>query len=323
MRVAVVIPCYRVASHLPGILSRIGPEISAIYCVVDGCTQGSRYEAERAGSNDPRIQVLVHETNQGVGQAFITGYQQATADGADIVVKLDGDGQMAPEDIPRLIKPLLSGQADYVKGNRFYYLSDLRSMPTVRMLGNAGLSFLSKLSSGYWNLFDPTNGFLAIHTSVGYNLRWEKVHRRYFFESDLLFHLYSIRAVVCDVPIGAHYGDEKSNLHIGQASLQFPFFHLWNFAKRIVYCYFLRDFNIASLYLLVSLLLMGFGTSFGLIHWVRGYELNQLASAGTVMFAALPIILGWQSMLAFFSFDVGNVPTRPLQGLFHLTRRER
>lgn len=312
-KIAVVIPCYRVADHLADVLARIGKEVHCIYCVIDGCTEASGDVATRAQSHDPRIRVMHLQANSGVGHAFITGLQKAIEDGAGIIVKLDGDGQMPPEKISDLIAPLLQGEADFVKGNRFFHLEDLQSMPIVRMIGNAGLSFLSKLSTGYWNLFDPTNGFVAIKADVAMRIPWEKVQRRFFFESDLLFRLYTVRAAVIDVPMKSHYANEQSNLNIPFALVQFPFFHLVNFLKRVFYCYFLREFNIASMNLVLSFGLMGFGICFGLLNWIRGYELNRLASAGTVMFAALPLILGWQALLAFFAFDVGNVPKRPLR----------
>ena len=312
-RIAVVIPCYKVSNHLADVLARIGPEVSDIYCSIDGCPEGSREVASRAQSLDPRIQVLFHEKNSGVGFAFMAGARKALADGAEIVVKLDGDGQMSPEKIPDLVEPLIRGEADFSKGNRFFHLEDLQSMPVIRMIGNAGLSFFSKLSTGYWNLFDPTNGFIAIRADIASRIPWEKIDPRYFFESDLLFRLYTLRAIVVDVPMKSHYGNEQSHLNIFRAAVQFPFFHLRNFLKRIFYCYFLREFNIASLNLILGIGLIGFGASFGLIHWIRGYELNRLASAGTVMFAALPLILGWQALLAFFAFDVGNVPRRTMR----------
>lgn len=312
-RIAVVIPCYKVSRHLAGVLSRIGPEVTAIYCVIDGCPDGSFDVATQSAIADKRIHILSHFTNSGVGSAFISGTTKALSNGAEIIVKLDGDGQMHPEQIPLIVEPLLFGEADFAKGNRFFHLEDLQSMPVLRMIGNAGLSFFSKLSTGYWNLFDPTNGFIAIQAEMAQRVPWDKVQRRFFFESDLLFRLYTLRAIVVDVPMKANYGNERSNLSVVKAFVQFPYFHLLNFLKRIFYCYFLREFNIASLNLLLSIGLIGFGFCFGMVHWIRGNELNQLASAGTVMFAALPVILGWQALLAFFAFDVGNVPKTPMR----------
>ena len=142
--------------------------------------------------------VIVHEQNQGVGGAVITGYQHAIAAGADIVIKLDGDGQMDPALISQFVAPIVQGRADYVKGNRFYNVKDVRTMPIARMIGNAGLSFMTKLSSGYWNIFDPTNGYTAISTPVLSHIPLHDLHRRYFFESDLLFRLGTIQACVLD-----------------------------------------------------------------------------------------------------------------------------
>lgn len=312
-QIAVIIPCYRVAKQLANVLSSIGPEVDSIICVIDGCDQGSGEVAHQAASRDPRIRVLVHEFNQGVGSACATGYRQALADGADIMVKLDGDGQMCPHDIGKLIEPLLLGEADYVKGNRFWNLEDMRGMPTVRVIGNIGMTFFAKLSSGYWNIFDPTNGFTAIHQTVAHRIPWERMHRGYFFESDLLFRLYTLRAVVIDLPLPARYANEQSSLSEFQALIRFPFYHGVNFIKRVFYCYFLRDFNFASLNLVMAVCLMSFGSIFGAVQWVRGMELQQFNSPGTVMLAALPMILGWQALLSFLTFDVGNIPRQPLQ----------
>lgn len=318
--VAVVIPCYRVVRHIGSVLARIGPEVAAIYCVDDGCPEGSGMVAAEAAADDPRIHVVRHSQNGGVGAAVMTGYRQALADGADVIVKLDGDGQMAPEDIGTLIEPIIRGEADYVKGNRFFDLETLRAMPWVRLIGNAGLSFLSKASSGYWNLFDPTNGFTAIHAHAARMLPWNKLSRRFFFESDMLFRLNTMRAVVTDVPLAARYSDEESNLRILKVLWQFPIYHARNLGKRIFYNYFLRDFNAASINLVLGGTLIAFGVFFGIWRWLQGASLHVVASPGTVMLAALPVILGFQAVLSFVQFDVTNVPDRPLQHI-HAKRK--
>ncbi len=314
-RLAVVIPCYRVTRHIAQVLSAIGPQVSLIYCIDDGCPDGSGMVAKEASIDDPRVRIVFHEANQGVGGAVLTGYEHALRDGAEIIVKLDGDGQMDAADIPQLIAPLARGEADYVKGNRFFNLDDLRSMPTARLLGNAGLSFFSKLSSGYWHLFDPTNGFTAIHASAAALLPYDKINRRYFFESDLLFRLNTIRAVVLDVPQQARYGDERSNLSLSRSLVEFSFRHCGNFAKRLFYNYFLRDFNAASLNLVAGVALMLFGVVFGAVHWIQAAQRDVLASSGTVMLSALPIILGAQALLSFLHYDTTNMPRYPLQRL--------
>jgi glycosyltransferase involved in cell wall biosynthesis len=310
--VAVVVPAYRVAGSIADVVSRIPAFVRWIYVVDDACPERSG-ERLRAAVSDTRIQVLVHETNQGVGGASITGFRRALADGAEIVVKLDGDGQMDPAFLPELILPIQAGEADYAKGNRFWDIEGLSAMPWVRLWGNSVLSLVAKFSSGYWNLIDPTNGYVAIHREALRRLPLDKVSRRYFFESDLLFRLYTVRAVVCDVAMPARYGDERSALRAGAVIPEFLYKHSRNLAKRLFYAYFLRDFSIASVELGLGILLLLWGVLFGSVAWVRGAAHGEPATAGTVMLAALPVILGVQFLLGFLQFDyrrVGN--TRPV-----------
>ena len=147
-------------------------------------------------------------------------------------------------------------------------------------------------------------------------LPWDRISKRYFFESDLLFRLNTLRAVTIDRPLPGRYADERSSLSVWRAACEFPVLHLRNFVKRLFYCYLLRDFNIASLNLLLAIVLLSFGLVFGMVQWVRSVQLNEFASAGTVMLAALPFILGWQALLAFFSFDLHNIPSEPVQRQF-------
>ncbi len=309
--IAVVVPCYRVRKQIQGVLAAIGPECKAIYVVDDACPDGTGDFVE-AECDDPRVRVLRNATNQGVGGATLAGYRAALADGADVIVKLDGDGQMDPSWIPRLVRPILDGEADYAKGNRFFDLDGLRSMPTVRVIGNSLLSFASKLSSGYWNLFDPTNGFTALHGAVARRLPLDKVNRGWFFESDMLFRLGALRAVVVDVPMPAIYGDQQSSLVVRRVIGDFARRHAVNTAKRIFYNYYLRSFNIASIEIALGLASLLFGVTFGGYHWVRGTLTGSLSSSGTVMLAALPVIVGVQLILAFLSYDLQNVPTQAL-----------
>jgi glycosyltransferase involved in cell wall biosynthesis len=305
--IAVVIPCYRVKARILDVLSGIGPECRAIFVVDDGCPEGTGDHVE-AECNDPRVRVVRHARNQGVGGATLTGYRAALDAGAAVIVKIDGDGQMDPGWIPRLVRPIQDGEADYVKGNRFFELDGLDSMPRIRVLGNSLLSFASKLSSGYWNIFDPTNGFTAIHAAVAERLPFTKLARGWFFESDMLFRLGILRAVVCEVPMPAVYQGEPSNLVIRKVLGEFAWKHFRNSVKRIFYSYYLRNFNIASIEILAGLLFIAFGTGFGVSNWIEGYRANLPATSGTVMVAALPVIVGVQLVLAFLSYDLQNVP---------------
>jgi dolichol-phosphate mannosyltransferase len=310
--VAVVIPCYKVRLQILEVLAEIGPEVDLIYVVDDACPEHSGQHVE-THCTDPRVQVLRHSHNQGVGGAVKTGYRAAAAHSASVIVKLDGDGQMDPTLIPAFIAPILAGEADYTKGNRFFDLEDVRTMPSTRIFGNVMLSLMSKLSSGYWDIFDPTNGYTALHSEALTRLPLDKIGQRYFFESDMLFRLGTVRAVVVDVPMVARYGSETSNLVIHQIVGDFLLRHLKCFYKRIFYSYFLRDMSLASLELPLGALLLLFGLIFGSFTWIGNAAAHQATPAGTVMVAALPIIIGIQLLLAFVGHDVAAVPRRPLQ----------
>lgn len=309
LQVAVVIPCYRVRGHVMAVIDGLGPEVHRIYVVDDACPEQTGAFVQ-ANCTDPRVQVLTHLQNLGVGGAVLTGYGAALADGAGIIVKMDGDGQMDPVLLPELVAPIVNGEADYTKGNRFFDLDELGAMPRARLIGNAVLSFMTKLSSGYWDIFDPTNGYTAIHSDVARKLPVTKISHSYFFETDMLFRLNTLRAVVMDVPMPARYGTEVSNLRITSVLSEFLRKHLRNFGKRIFYNYYLRDMSLASIELPVGLLLMTFGISFGTYHWIHSVMNMQWTPIGTVMLAALPILMGLQFVLAFFANDIASVPRR-------------
>lgn len=307
--IAVVIPSYRVTQHIMGVIEAIGSEVSLIYVVDDKCPEGSGdYVAQRC--TDPRVRVLRHDLNQGVGGAVMTGYRAAGADGADVIVKVDGDGQMDPDLIPYFVQPIVDGVADYTKGNRFYDLEEIGAMPPIRLFGNTVLSLMAKLSTGYWDLFDPTNGFTAIHADVARHLPYSKISRRYFFETDMLFRLNIMRAAVVDVPMAAKYGDEVSGLKISKVINEFLVKHVRNFFKRIFYNYYLRDLTLASLELPIGLLLLAFGVLYGSYHWLNAADSTTATPAGVVMMAALPILTGLQLVLAFLGHDIASVPKR-------------
>ena len=309
--IAVIVPCYRVRDQILSVLRDIGPECTAIYVVDDACPEESGRLAQEQ-CEDPRVRVLFHESNQGVGAAVMTGYRAALEDGATVLVKLDGDGQMDPAAIPALVAPIVQREADYAKGNRFFNMAGLARMPPVRIAGNAALSFITKFSSGYWDIFDPTNGYTAVHRAVAERLPFDRLARRYFFESDMLCQLGLLRAVVRDVPIDARYGQETSSLRVAGAIGRFSLKHSANTARRIFYNYFLRDFSVASVELVLGVFLTGFGAIFGAAQWVEWSSRGVGAYAGTVMLAALPIIVGVQLLLAFLSFDAARVPRDPL-----------
>ncbi|CAB5692460.1 N-glycosyltransferase [Delftia tsuruhatensis] len=311
MKISVAIPCYKVTQHVMGVIENIPECVTSIYAVDDCCPDGSGNWILQ-NCTDPRVKVLFHSENQGVGGAVSTAYQEAIKDGMDIVVKIDGDGQMDPKLLPLFIRPILQKRADYTKGNRFFRLESVQSMPKIRLFGNTVLSFLTKISCGYWNIMDPSNGYTAIHTSVLRELPIDKLEKRYFFETDMLFRLNTIRAVVKDIPMDAIYADEESNLKIGKILPEFLRKHAIRIGKRYFYNYLLRDFNVGTVYSIVGLLLLIFGIIFGGIHWISSSLHHLPASSGTVMLAGLPVLIGIQFLIAFLHYDVSSTPQEPL-----------
>src|SRR5262245_45891133 len=311
LKVCVVIPAYRAADTIEKVLTGIPACADAIYVVDDASPDdtGARVRAVM----DPRVRLVVHEINRGVGGATVTGYRCAMNDGMDICVKMDADDQMDAAYLLALIEPVVSGRADYAKGNRFHDTEALRQMPLVRKVGNAGLSFLIKAASGQWHVFDPTNGYTAIHRDALAFLDLKRLHPRYFFESSMLVMLRRIGAVVEDVPMPARYGLGLSHLSVRRALFEFPWLLASAGLRRILWQYFVADFNAVSLFLVTGAPLVIYGLLFGLYHWIDSYRRNVLTPTGTVMLAVLPLILGFQLLLQSLVLDIQNTPLRPLQ----------
>lgn len=300
--ITVVIPSYKVKSQILEVIAQIGPEVQKIIVIDDACPEKSG-DHVKANIKDPRVEVIFHATNLGVGGAVKTGYKRAIELESDIIVKIDGDGQMDPSLIQEIIDPILKGHADYAKGNRFFDVETVRAMPKIRIIGNLGLSFLTKLSSGYWRIFDPNNGFTAINGNSLELICLEKIDNGYFFESDMLFRLRMVDAKVLDVPMKAIYENEKSNLKIGRVLVEFPFKHSRNFLKRIIYTYYIRDFNLASIELPLGVFLLVFGFLLGSYNWLHGVVTNTATQTGTLIVIAMSFLSGLQLILAFLSYD--------------------
>ena len=320
MRIAVVIPAYKVRDQILGVISRIGPEVDAIYVVDDACPEGSGSLVE-SRCHDPRVRVIRRPSNGGVGAAVKTGWRAALADDCDIMVKIDGDGQMDPRLLPAFITHITAGRADYTKGNRFFDPENVRRMPRIRLLGNAVLSFMSKASSGYWHMFDPTNGYTAISRAALRLMPLDKIADRFFFESDVLFRLGTIRAVVKDIPMIAVYLDEPSSLSVRNIVGPFLLGHSRAFLKRIVYNHYLRSFSVASIELLLALPLIVFGLVYGISTWIGASSQGLSATSGQVMIAALPILVGVQLLLAFLQYDIASTPDEPLSPMLEAVPR--
>ena len=311
MKTAVIIPSYKVKEHIVDLLQKLIVYDYHVYVVDDKCPENSGGFVTQT-INHPLIKVIYNDINLGVGGAVKRGYIEALKDGCEIFVKLDGDGQMDPNLIPGLISPIIRKETDVSKGNRFYNINTVIKMPFLRLFGNSALSFINKLVNGYWKIMDPTNGFVAIHKSALLLLPLNKIDNRYFFESDLLFRLGTIRAVVQDFPMDTKYADEQSGLNIKKVLLEFPPKYFIRFWKRIFYTYFIRDFNVGTIELLFGNILLFFGIIFGGIKWFSSVKEQIETPTGTVMIAVLPIILGFQLLLSFINYDINNAPTKPL-----------
>jgi dolichol-phosphate mannosyltransferase len=307
----VVIPCFNVASHIKGVVESIPFEISGIVAVNDASSDTTANILDTLAPQK-RLHILHNDRNLGVGGATKKGFEFAFDNGADVVVKLDGDGQMDPSLISELVAPINDGRADYVKGNRFINTDQVIAMPKLRLLGNIALSFLTKLSSGYWEIFDPNNGFVAISKKAFSLIPVSKVDNRYFFESDMLFRLHLARAVIQDIPIPTKYGTEVSGLSESRAIFEFAYKHHRNFVKRILIEYYLRDFNLGSLQLPLGLCLSFFGSIYGVVNFLHFNSLQLETPTGTQILVAMSLLSGLQLLLSFFAFDISNSPKKPI-----------
>jgi GT2 family glycosyltransferase len=303
--ITVVIPAYKVSEQILPLLNKIGPEVNYVLVVDDACPEGSGRKVV-AENLDQRVEVIFNSHNLGVGGSVITGYRRALQLDSDIIVKIDGDGQMDPTYIHQIVEPIITESAGYSKGNRFFDVESILQMPKVRIIGNLVLSFLTKLSTGYWKLFDPNNGYTAISAKVLKDIPLNKIDNRYFFESDMLFRLSLAKIKVVDVSIPSLYGNEKSNLSLKKSVFEFSYKHFKNFIKRIVYSYYIRDFTLASLELPLGLVLTVFGLFVGSYSWIINYFNGVQTQPGTLILVAISLICGIQLLLSFLNFDIQN-----------------
>jgi len=305
-RVIVVIPAYKAASTVGAVIRQLPDFVDSILVVDDGSPDDTSQAAAAVG--DSRVECLRRDRNGGVGAAMATGFAHALTQPVDLVVKMDADGQMDPSALPGLLKPLISGDCDYAKGNRFYDLSSLRKMPLARRLGNIALSFLTKAASGYWNVYDPQNGYIAIRRDALERLDLESLDRGYFFENSMLVQLNVIRARVAEVPLSAVYGGEISSMNLTRTVLVFPWKLLRAGLMRLRLKYFGMDFSpIAVLLMMGGLLFLG-GTGYGAYEWIKNALAGVATPAGTVMLAALPTLLGAQLLLNALLLDISQTP---------------
>lgn len=309
LKTAVVIPYYNASNHIANVVAKLPDSIFAVI-IVDDVSKEVLPEKDIRDSINPKTELVIlrNDLNLGVGGATKRGFQYAITMNVDVVVKVDADDQMDTSYIPQLLKPLLKNKAEMSKGNRFRDLEALKKMPFTRRFGNLFLSFLTKIATGYWNNFDPTNGFIAIKVSVLKKIDINKLSNRYFFETSLISELYFVKARIKDVAMPAIYGDEKSSMRLWTIPVSFSLRLFKLFIKRLVKQYLLYDFCLGSIYLIIGLPLFLFGVIFGVYEWIHYASMNVPAPTGTIMVVALTVILGFQLLLQGLQYDVINAP---------------
>lgn len=306
LRVAAVVPAHNEAAHVAGVLRRMPDYVDLIVVVDDGSRDATAETARGVG--DPRVEIIRHARPQGVGGATIAGMQLAVERGADVIAKVDGDGQMDPQLLSALLDPLATGGYGYSKGNRFLRPEALRQMPRLRLVGNFLLTFFTKLASGYWRVFDPQNGYVAIRAGVVEQLDLAHLARGFFFENDMLVHLNILDVPVKDVPMPAFYGDEESKMRIGRVLVTFPPHLFRRFWYRIYEKYVLRDFSPIGLFWCVGAALMVGGAAFGLATWAHSIASGRAATTGTVMLSVLPFLIGFELVLQAIILEIRESP---------------
>jgi glycosyltransferase involved in cell wall biosynthesis len=301
-RIGVVVPAFNEEPFVRQVVATLPPLVDVVIVVDDASTDRTSEEAGSTG--DPRVAVIRAPENLGVGGATLLGFAQALERGCDIVAKLDGDGQMAPDHLVTLLDALIDQGYDYAKGNRFLSSRSLAAMPRHRVLANIVTTFLTKVASGYWHVFDPQNGYVAIKAAVLRKLNLERIHRGYFFENDLLVELNICSARVRDVGIPARYGDEVSDIGWSRVAVTFPWLFLRRFFRRLVVRYVVVDLSPVAVFLFSGLLLFAWGIGFGAFIWIRTLITGVPTMSGTIVLALVPLVLGFQLMLEGVVLDI-------------------
>lgn len=304
--VGVVIPAFEVSEWLPGVVRAI-PEFVDHVAIVDDCSRDdTRTVAQGLASGDPRVHVIAREHNGGVGAAMKAGYRFLLSLGCEVLVKVDGDGQMDPRQMDSLVDPLVDGWADYAKGSRLSTRADIGAMPFHRLLGSIALTVLTKAASGYWQMLDPQNGYVAVTSATLEQLDMDRIDDRYFFENSMLIGLNITRARCMDVHMPAAYGGESSSMSIGRVMLDFPPKLLRGFCRRMLKRHLVVDFSPVFPLFTAGLMLLIAGATWGGYHWWLSAQTGVVATTGTVMLAVLPIFVGLQMLLQALVMDIEN-----------------
>lgn len=315
VKVTCVIPAYHAAKSVLAVVEGVLPYVDDVIVVDDGCCEGSGTAVEQVYRGSERVSVLHRMTNGGVGAAMKDGIALALERNSKIIVKIDADGQMDPSFIPD-IRRLFAENPELacIKGNRFFDVGVLESMPKARFFGNAVLSLLIKGASGYWNALDPTNGYLAFNADRLRGLNWQSFSNTYFFEMSVLCELGVKRLPIAEVAMPTIYTEAPSSLSIRRVIREFPAKLFRLTLRRILIQYLIFDVNPGSLYLMLGAMLTFFGLAFGGYEWIESIVTHVARTTGTVMLAVLPFLMGFQLLLNALMYDV-QFSQRTLQQL--------
>jgi len=300
--IIVVIPAYQAAGQIKSVLEGLPSFVEWIIVVDDGSIDGTGSQV--AAVHDSRIKYIRHERNQGVGAAMVTGFRAALELRPDVVVKVDADGQMDLFYLAALAKPLLEGRADYAKGNRLMHRSDLGQMPPIRLFGNIALSFMTKISSGYWKVFDPQNGYLAISGELLARLNLRRLAKDYFFENSMLIEVGILNGRVAEVYTPPHYGNEVSNIRIGRILASFPGRMLRGLWRRLIVKHVLRDLSPVAIFLGASMPFLCVGIYYLIVIFLRMHRTAAATPVGTIMLALVPLICSYILFVQAIVLDI-------------------
>jgi glycosyltransferase involved in cell wall biosynthesis len=298
--VAVVIPAYDEEQLVASTIRSLPEFVDRIIVVDDASTDAT---SERAREADERVELLHHERNQGVGAATMTGYKRAVAEEYEVTCVMNADGQMDPEDLETLVRAVASGECDYAKANRLFTAEAWQIIPRTRYIGNAILSFLTKIASGYWHIADSQSGYTAINLESLRLLEHDDLYPRYGFPNDLLIHLNVWNRRVRDYPSRPIYGvGERSGIKLRRVIPAISWLLFKGFFYRLKEKYVIRDFHPLVLFYSMGLLLLGLGVASGITYTVLRIHGNPIPAA-TAVLVALLVISGLQFLLFAMWFD--------------------
>lgn len=304
-RIAAVVPAYNESKLIGKTIMTMPDFVDHIVVVNDCSTDDTSQQARSVG--DARVVVIDHAVNTGVGGAIVDGHRRALELGADINVVMAGDAQMDPAYLPALLDPICLDGYEFTKANRFYSSSSYAGMPFVRVLGSIALSFATKVASGYWNLFDPQNGYTAIARAALNRIRLDRIAAGYAFENDLLIWLNIANVRAKDIPVPAVYGEEVSSMRLHKVAVAIGGLLFAGFWRRMLLKHVLQSFSAVALLFFTGLALCAFGLLVGA--WVLYETLGPpVATTGSVLLSVGPLLTGIHMLVNALMLDIQSTP---------------